>query len=183
MDPVGLAIGIVGLFSTCLDLLDKVDDYRGSSTESQILTAIFDAEKRRFEQWGEAVGLRQDILEEVHHKAFDDPLTQSKVEQLLAGIQEIFLATSDATFPRPVRTNTLSAKQGGSTKSQAPASQIPRDSRRSKLHWTMRGKGKRKTQIEHLTALVQSLHNLVPCDGIQSYSGATAHDDLSRESK
>ncbi|KAL4862582.1 hypothetical protein BDV12DRAFT_178610 [Aspergillus spectabilis] len=59
MEPVGLAVGIVGLiglFNTCLDLLDKFDSWRDCGSDLRSLAAQFQAHKLRFENWGHAVG-------------------------------------------------------------------------------------------------------------------------------
>jgi hypothetical protein len=59
MELVGLAVGVaglVGLFNTCLDLLDKFDSWRGCGSNLRSLAAQFQAHKPRFENWGHAVG-------------------------------------------------------------------------------------------------------------------------------
>ncbi|KAH7151968.1 ankyrin-1 [Dactylonectria estremocensis] len=55
MEPVGLAVGIAGLaglFSSCLEAVEKVQSYRSFGADSQVLDTQFKAEKLRFEQWG-----------------------------------------------------------------------------------------------------------------------------------
>ncbi|RYP08950.1 hypothetical protein DL764_001561 [Monosporascus ibericus] len=62
MEPVGLAVGILGLaglFSSCLEAIEKVHSYRAFGSDSHTLDAQFKAEKLRFGQWGRAVGQGQ----------------------------------------------------------------------------------------------------------------------------
>ncbi|KAH8879064.1 hypothetical protein GQ53DRAFT_856395 [Thozetella sp. PMI_491] len=64
MEPVGLAVGVVGLlglFSTCLEAVERVDAYREFGRDSHHLATRFEAERLRFQQWGRAVGIAQSI--------------------------------------------------------------------------------------------------------------------------
>ncbi|KAH7129676.1 hypothetical protein B0J13DRAFT_563207 [Dactylonectria estremocensis] len=52
MEPVGLAIGaagLAGLFSSCLEAVDKVQSYKSFKTDSHVFDAQFRAKKLRFE--------------------------------------------------------------------------------------------------------------------------------------
>lgn len=60
MEPVGLAVGVVGLaglFSAVLEALDRVQDYKTSSADSKALTAQFNASRVQLEGWGRNTGL------------------------------------------------------------------------------------------------------------------------------
>jgi hypothetical protein len=51
MEPIGFTVGIVGLaglFSVCLDVIDKVDSYKDYRVESRSIIAQFDADKHLF---------------------------------------------------------------------------------------------------------------------------------------
>ncbi|GKT51786.1 uncharacterized protein ColSpa_11967 [Colletotrichum spaethianum] len=53
MEPVGLAVGIVGLaglFSSCLEAVEKFDSYKNFGRDSRSLATLFDTDKHRFEQ-------------------------------------------------------------------------------------------------------------------------------------
>ncbi|KAF2469631.1 ankyrin-1, partial [Lindgomyces ingoldianus] len=59
MEPAGLAVGtiaLVSLFSTCLEALEKLDNYKNFQIDSHHLAAQFEVDKLRFEKWGLAVG-------------------------------------------------------------------------------------------------------------------------------
>src|SRR5437762_8290269 len=65
MEPGGLAVSIVGLaglFSLCLDVIEKVEKYKDFGTDSRTLIAQFEADKLRFKRWGEKVGFKNQKL-------------------------------------------------------------------------------------------------------------------------
>ncbi|RYP23453.1 hypothetical protein DL767_008810 [Monosporascus sp. MG133] len=160
MEPVGLAVGILGLaglFSSCLEAAEKVHSYRAFGSDSHTLNAQFKAEKLRFEQWGRAVGFDQGKLSADHHHALDDPDTSLAARDLLLIIQNI-CDTSD-NFPL--------AKHGLflTSHGQQPSRSASSESKRHKIAWALRGKGERNDQVKLFGRLVQQLHNLVPPDG------------------
>jgi ubiquitin-conjugating enzyme E2 D/E len=57
VDPLGTAIGVVGLFSTCLDAWHLIEDGRSMSKEFVILRQRYLNLRLRFVLWGEACGL------------------------------------------------------------------------------------------------------------------------------
>ncbi|KAJ5769021.1 hypothetical protein N7520_003580 [Penicillium odoratum] len=60
MEPVSFAVGIIGLaglFSTCLDVLEKVDSWKDFGSDSRSLSAQLKAHRLRLERWDKAVGL------------------------------------------------------------------------------------------------------------------------------
>ncbi len=62
--------------STCLDVLDKVDAYKSSGSNSHVMSACFDADKYRFSRWLLAVGIVNGRLKDNHHPLLDDPALQ-----------------------------------------------------------------------------------------------------------
>ncbi|RYO99304.1 hypothetical protein DL763_001583 [Monosporascus cannonballus] len=165
MEPIGLAVGIVGLaglFSSCLEAIEKVHSYRAFGSDSHILDAQFMAEKLCFEKWGRAVGLDQ-VKPGDHHHALDDPVTATAVREHLAIIQEI-CRTDDAP-PRPSAGSVLAQDGLFPASRPRPYHGAPSGSRRQKLAWALRGKGERIEQVNLLRRLVQQLHNLVPPGG------------------
>lgn len=62
MEPAGVALGIIGLaglFSSCIELVQKVQLYKSFRSDSSILDVQLRAEKLRLEHWGRSVGLAQ----------------------------------------------------------------------------------------------------------------------------
>jgi hypothetical protein len=66
MDPFSVATGIAGfaglasLFSTCLDVIERVDSYKDFGVESRCIIARFEADKHPFTKWAQDVGIYKD---------------------------------------------------------------------------------------------------------------------------
>lgn len=149
MEAVGLAVGVAGLaglFSACLDAVEKFDDYKDFGHESQFLATQFEADKLRLRQWGQTVGIINDNLLSFHHRALDDKDTLFMAKQILSMIKDV-CDSADAT---------------GAAKLSKPSD--PAASKRRRVKWALGGKAKLTTQIEHLRVLVQHLHNLTPTE-------------------
>jgi hypothetical protein len=171
MDPFSLATGIAGfaglvsLFSTCLDVIERVDSYRDFGDESRAIIAQFEADKLLFQRWAQNVGISQTKLEDDHHKGLDDPKTFSMVEKILFSIHEIF-AKADTTV------SNLQSTGETELRSQDMAL-LPRvrpkyqsvqgsNSKRKRIGWALRGKAKFIAQVQQFGALVQRLQDLAP---------------------
>lgn len=159
MEPASFAIGLVGLvslFNTSLDILDKFDSWRDCEDESQALIARFKAHKLQLERWGQAVGIENGIMSAKHDKLLDDSRTLRTVQDLLSAI--VYICGPD----------------------EPP--HIPLDSKRQKLNWTLRAKKKRTTQVEQFASIVEILHSLVPIekDGVSRYDDSFQRANSSR---
>lgn len=161
MEPAGLAVGTVALFSlfsTCLEALEKFDDYKNFRSDSHHLAVQFNADKVRFEKWGHSVGIDRDRESTSRHNALDDAKIYSVVENILSIIRGILTDANDISLP---------LKQGADTSStgQELPSKNKSQLHRNRLKWVLRDKTKRIAEVEYFSKLVQSLHNLVPIDG------------------
>jgi hypothetical protein len=184
MEPVGLAIGIVGLaglFSTCLDALDKFDSYRAFETDLHHLITQFEAEKLRFESWGWAVGILRNQASDDHHEALEDPQIRRTVDNLLLSIRRIGNDTDDVLLGADTR---ITWNRLLSRDLVQPRRSARSNSKRSRLNWALRDKAKCVVQIDQFGKLVQSLYNLVPPDGAIGIRGGhrepTAGNNASR---
>ncbi|KAF3074397.1 Ankyrin-1 [Trichoderma lentiforme] len=168
MDPVGLAVGVIGLaglFSTCLDLVKRVDSYKHFKKDEQILATQFAAYRLRFERWGKTLGLdqtalsgnqtalsgNQTALSEDQHVALADSQTLETVRRLIEIIREIL---SDQKLPNPINPSLVRSLTE------------PFRPRKEKLSWALKGKAKREDQVELFGKLIQHLYHLVPIDTI-----------------
>ncbi|KAH7110518.1 hypothetical protein B0J13DRAFT_591130 [Dactylonectria estremocensis] len=164
MEPISFAVGVIGLaglFSSCLEAVDKVQTYRSFGSDSHVLDTRFTAAKVRLATWGRRVGFIEKALSEDHHPALDD-------RDIAAVVQGTFQII-----------NTLCGASGVSVhRSSWDATPVDDDSlgslrpwshgaRRRKLTWAFWGKTKRTDQVELFEKLVQQLHNLVPLDAVQ----------------
>ncbi|RFU75207.1 ankyrin repeat domain-containing 52 [Trichoderma arundinaceum] len=166
MEPVGLVVGIIGLaglFSTCLDLAEKIDDYKHFKSDERALAAQFVSHRLRFEKWGKALGLDQTAtnLSEDRHEALTDAETLQTVRKIFDIIREILSDQRQNSSPRSaVNSTRLLAR------SLTEPFRITPGSRREKLSWALKGKGKREDQVELFGKLVQHLYHLVPIKAI-----------------
>jgi hypothetical protein len=185
MEPIGLAVGLLGLaglFNTCLDVLEKVDSWKDFGSESRSLAAQFKAHKLRLEQWGQAVGFEQQGLLDEHSKLLDDPRTLSIVKELLFAIKNI-CGYDDNTLPQPA-----AGVDNKPIKDQIfirhDHVHTPLESKRRKLSWALRNKAKRIAQVEQVASLVENLYCLVPINGergtVSRYGESTSSNDPSR---
>ncbi|RYP08295.1 hypothetical protein DL765_008837 [Monosporascus sp. GIB2] len=148
MEPIGLTVGVVGLaglFSSCLEVIEKVHSYRTFGSDLHVLDAQFMAEKLCFEKWGRAVGLDQMESGDYHH-ALDDPETATAVREHLAIIQEI-CRTDDAP-PRPSAGSVLAQDGLFPASRTRPYHGAPSGSRRQKLAWALRGSDADRNEAE-----------------------------------
>jgi len=173
MEPIGFTVGVVrlaGLFSVCLDVIDKVDSYKDFGVDSRAIIAQFKADKHLFTQWAQDVGIDNNKLKNKYHTRLDNQEINSIVQEILSSIQEIFSRTEGTmsnlqpvveagptSFPDGIRF--LNTRQ----KAQKPRGAI---SQRSRIGWSLRSKAKFISQVQQFGALVQRLHSLVPPDGL-----------------
>jgi len=188
MDPFTLATGIAGfaglagLFSTCLDVIGRVDSYKDFGVESRSIIAQFEADKLLFQRWADNVGINQTKLKEDHHKDLDDPQTASMVEKILLSIQEIF-TRADTTLSnlQPTEEAELRSRDGalrprGRHQYQSVQASI---SKTKRIGWALRGKVKFIAQVQQFGALVQRLHDLAPLGGTRK--AANVHKGAVRD--
>lgn len=165
MEPVSFAVGIVGLvglFSTCLDAVERFDSYKNFGPESRALAAQFKAQKLRLENWGNTVGLQKEgQLRENHNERLDDPRVRSTVTELLAAIKALCTLEEEAKEAPQSATENKSLREQIWPKTQGSGEVI---SKRQKLGWALRNKNKRSAQVERLTTLVDNVHGIVPLE-------------------
>lgn len=166
MEIAGLGIGIVslaGLFSTCLDVIDRIDSYRDYATDSSAILAKLDADKLLFQQWGVAVGMDNGVLKDQHHRNLDDPVTLAAVQKILLSIRGI----ADESDEGP-NDKSADSRRSGVNRFRGGIS------RRTKVEWSLRGKAKFLTLSQCLGDLVQRLRALVPPDSSSTTEVAMA---------
>ncbi|TVY67298.1 Heterokaryon incompatibility protein s [Fusarium oxysporum f. sp. cubense] len=92
--PLAVA-GLAGLFTSCVEALDKIQSYRTFGTDSHVLNTRFKAARARFERWGPGVGIEQGQLKHAHHPALDDKAVSNAVAELLHIIVEAICDAGD----------------------------------------------------------------------------------------
>lgn len=173
MEPTGLAIGVVGLaglFSVCLDVIDKADSYKDYGMESRLIAVQFEADKHLFAKWAHDVGIDSHKPESSHHSSLDDLETNLIVEKVLSSIQEIFTKTEGtvSSLQPTVESGPTSLPDGIYFRNIRQKAQNSEGaiSKRSRIGWALRKKQRFIYQVQQFGALVQKLQSLVPSNSI-----------------
>lgn len=157
MEPVGLAVGVVGLaglFGTCMDALQRLDSYKTASRDSRQLDAQLSATIHLLERWGEGVGISQGKVSETHHPDLDDSRTFVVVRRLLGSINEFLQTSNNVTNSGP---DFVMRGQG-----------TEKISRWEKTAWALRGKLKQTNQVQTLASLVTDLYSVITPTNVSS---------------
>ncbi|KAK2027923.1 hypothetical protein LX32DRAFT_640428 [Colletotrichum zoysiae] len=166
MEAVGLAVGVVGLaglFSTCLEAVQKFNSYKNFGRDSRFLASQFDADKHRFEEWGRAVGFKDGRLSDSHHPALDDVQKLEVVYGLLGSIQVFCSSADDVLYQQYTQPDDEFAKGGSiSARQFQPRRGAPTASRWRKATWALAGKTRQVGHVQTFAILVQYLYDLVP---------------------
>lgn len=163
MEPAGLAIGIAGIFSTCLDVIERVDSYRDFGVESRAIIAQFEADKLLFQQWGKYVGIDGVTLRDDHHKSFRDTAILSAVQKILSSIQEIAGSPVETPFGQKHGFGPVNSRAKPDTSRHLPFQKLlESSSRRTKVEWTLRNKTRFIAWSQQFGSLVDRLRALVP---------------------
>lgn len=149
MEAAGLAIGVIGLaglFSSCLETVEKAQSYFSFGVDSHVLDTRFKATKVRLEKWGQLSGLRDNT------KSPHPALSQHEISSAVEDILQIINTVCGVNAISPIHDASLGP----------PKLQSLQVKRRRKLTWALGGKAKRIDQVQLFETLVQQLHNLVP---------------------
>ncbi|KAF4417043.1 Ankyrin repeat domain-containing 50 [Fusarium acutatum] len=175
MEPVGLAVGLVGLFSTCMDVMQRVDSYRTAGRDSRQLDAQLKATMHLFEKWGDTVGISKGKLSDGHHPALDDQRTYEVVQGLLNSIKD-FPAASDDPSSLTGLQKAPSFPPSGDLPSHGP-----KITKWQKTTWALRRKLKQTSHVQALAGLVSDLYSVVTPDtaGSKALTRTPSFKDLS----
>ena len=165
MEPVSLVIGIAGLYSASIEVLDRVKDYRDFGRESSTTIARFDASKMRLQHWAKAVGIDDGGLTDSHHVRLDDQQISSAVRNILYWtyklLQKIENSATSLQLPERQRTDneqwSLRSHDDG-----AEAEYQQKFSKKGRLAWSMGSKTKLTQDVQKFEELVNLLLDFVP---------------------
>ncbi|KAI9792435.1 MAG: hypothetical protein M1816_002319 [Peltula sp. TS41687] len=145
MEIAGLAVGIAGLaglFSACMESIERIESYRNFGHDSRHINDRFDADKLLFQRWATEVGISGGKLQAVHHVDLDNAAVLSMVQRILS------------QYPRSLQMNYTDRKRSED-----------QPSKRGKIVWALKGKAKFIAQVELFGNLVDKLYRLVPPHG------------------
>lgn len=186
MNPLNLALGAIklpSLFSTCLDLIEKIDDYKHFKADESALAIQFASHRLRLKKWGKALGLGRETIDlsEKRHEALTDPETLQTVRHIIDAAQEILNSQQEKSIQNDNNLRNKPKTENGLSFARSLV-ELPRTtskSRMTKLAWALRGKSRREGQIELFGRLVQYLYHLLPIDALpQLMIGLAIQDGL-----
>ena len=168
MEPIGLAVGIVGLYSTCIEAVKWAKSYKGYEFESRYIITQFNASELHLQKWAMGVGIADNKLKDKHHDKLDDPEINSTACQVLYTIRQILNDTHDIFSPLQDRLNQY-IESFSTTFLKLPDNHIalstkhkPPTRRRDKMKWSFGGKTKFIDQVNKFENLVNMLYMLIP---------------------
>lgn len=164
MEAVGLAVGVAGLFSACIDLVERIDAYKDFGIESRSMMSRFEADKIRFKRWGSNVGFHDGKYEGTH----DPQLHNSELEVVIKHILNSTLETLEAADATRSKLRNNFREDGDSpqaisgelakTMTKSPTSK----SKRGGFDWAFKRRYKFANQIDSFNKLVEALYNVIP---------------------
>lgn len=170
MDPVSLTLGIAGLaglFSTCLDVIEKASLYKNFNSEHYLIHTQYEADRVLFQLWAQKVGIGKLRPQDTHHEYLDNPEIASIVQRILSSIQGIFTKTMSELSDMELSSKTgtmeflkvndhLAQYSAQTLSSQAAAS------KRHKVRWAFGGRDKSMERARMFSEMVSRLYMLVP---------------------
>ncbi|OAL75631.1 hypothetical protein A7D00_1230 [Trichophyton violaceum] len=158
MEVAGLVMGVAGLFSVCMDVLDRVSNYREFSTQSRQTVVSFEANKVRLKDWAAYAGIENGVLKDSHHVRLDEPEILSAVKLVLEEISTLFdsIERSKSRLRVPQVVISPAESEGRASKNSS------KPSIRGGIDWALRGKGSFTSQVTMFGGFVDALHNLLP---------------------
>ena len=164
MDVLGLLVGIPGFFTSCIEIVERIDAYKDFGVDSPVTVARFEAEKLRLKKWSDQMGIRDGSLLDDHDPRLDDPEHRSVVAKILCGVCQIL----EVTEPMDSRLRALFEISGQSNASISKEFAEPRRStrnvkiRKQGIVWSLRSKARFQTQVENMNKAVSTLYELIP---------------------
>ena len=165
MEPVSLAVGVVGLYNVTIDVLTRVRDYKDFGSESSTTIAHFDASKLRLQNWATALGIRNGKLVDPHDSRLDDSRMASVIQNILRGLGEIFdkieYRSTSLKLPVQQRSASIDAWSLPLDDDRNEVEQRQVVSTRSRITWATGGKAKLSKDVQTFESLVNVLYKVV----------------------
>ncbi|KAI6756914.1 hypothetical protein HG530_011512 [Fusarium avenaceum] len=162
MEPAGFVVGlsgVVGLFTSCLEIVQRYDTYKTATRDKRSLDVQLDGAIYRLKHWGNSVGIKGEKLSDNHHPAFRNPETIGLVNAILRNIGEILDLSDDANRSVDVQKAPACVINHHQFSS---STKLPRLERAA---WALGGRFKQTNHIQALEPLVSLLYDIVPPAG------------------
>ena len=180
MEAAGVALAVPGLFSLCIDIVERYQAYKDFGVESRSAVSRFEADKVRLKRWAEEVGIQDGNFSDRHDLRLDREDIQKAIKGILKTSCEIFAVTERtasqlhvsaecAGNPIPSVADTVDYPKWN-TKA-VPSASISA-SIRAGLGWTLKRRSRFLNQVDMFNKVVDSLYSLVPPNQIAKLAGA-----------
>ena len=165
MEPVGLAVGVLSLYNTSIEFLNRVRDYKDFGSESQTPLIRFDASKLKLQKWASALGIRDGRLVDPHDPRLDDPQTALVIRNILQGTVKAFDKVKDTSTSLRLPSRQHSAgTDDWLLPSDAIRNEVEQRQKfpaRSRIAWATGGKAKLSKDVRTFEGLVNILSDVV----------------------
>lgn len=183
MEPVGLAVGVVGLaagFTTCMDCFEYVEIGKNFGNDFNICLLRLDVAKLRMTQWAESVGLTPERARQGLNVQLSEEET-NLAEGLFGEIRNSFQQAERLSNSYGPKTDGSQRPLTGALEVCNPATDLEPVSKRvhstvwklakrrqldaslsSKTKWALRDKRRFSSLINNIDVLLTDLLNLVP---------------------
>jgi len=188
VDPIGLAFGLAGLYTTSLEVLDRISTAKSYGEDYDLFVTKVEIDRLRLFRWGQAVGL---ALGGIPHENLQDPAVQRAVCELFRRAI-CFFEDSEVVKKRhavetlsrgfisfvPERIGSLRMLGADRETSLVVATAVDHPRERAgrlqkgtstlrKVKWAFSGKAKSEKLMQELAWFIDRLHALVPIPGPQ----------------
>ena len=159
-------MGLVGLYSACIETVHRIESYQNFQVETRQLSARFQADKAILQRWANKVGILQKGLSDTYDRRLDSPGIALAVKEILLSLQTLLKATEGAQGRIRHNSTSRSTSTQDHTQSTSTSSR-----KRNKISWTFGGKEKFTALVDSFSTLVGKLNELVPIDtGLEQLS-------------
>jgi hypothetical protein len=152
---VGTAIGVAGLYSTCLQAFEDYEAVRNFETDSQLQGDFFEAQIFLLKSWGRRVGIGNDMSQ---HPCLDARSEEyALVQRLLKHFQRIWSDADKLSRKYDMKLVGTAVKGGVGTRISLNPRMV---SLGRKLVWASRDKAKFKRLLENLGQITLQLNDI-----------------------
>lgn len=171
------ALGLIGLFSSCLDCLELIQIGRSFAKENAVLCTKYEVEKERFLIWGDAAGICN--TDKPHQNSLDRKWISSVTDQILLTLKLLFEDTAKLQSRyglRPIKSVDLPESGQDFLKTwhfqsfrrhfAAFQARIVRDQKQQsfirKVRWAVTDQKKFLALVEDIRQLIDGLQEITP---------------------
>ena len=180
MEAAGVALAVPGLFSVCMDIVERYQAYKDFGIEARSAVSRFEADKIRLKRWAEEVGIQDGSFSDCHDLRLDREDIQKAIKGILKTSCEIFAVTErtvsqlhvPAECAGNLSPNIIDTDDYCKRNIKAPPSTSISASIKAGLGWTLKRRSRFLNQVDMFNKIVDALYGLVPPNQKLKLTGA-----------